>query len=227
MPDLSFRDRAETAVRRIGNSLFVSDEENKAARDALADLRVAPSAATVADQIATIDEILDAVLARESGRTQLRQEDRKNIAESLASLEDRLVGEIERRKVTQRRDLILLGCLLAVCLLGTVTAAFILVVRPVESANGAIGSGLALATGLSAGIVLSRLIQNIRESLERLDEKMVAVRFLRMALHPSWTGEVGEALMPPALVMFAQHFAPSSTPLGSEDTRAILEAFKR
>lgn len=226
MPDLGFHERAETAVRRIGQSLFASDEENKIAHDALADVRAAHDAAAVAAQLAVIDDVLDAVMARESGRTQLRREDRKSIEESLASLEERLVDEIERRKVTQRRDLVLLAVLLAVSLLGTLAAGLFLVVRPAESANGAVSGGLGLVTGLSCTIVVSRLIQNIRESLERLDEKMVAVRFLRMALHPSWTGEVGEALMPPALIMFAQHFAPSSAPLGNEDTRTILDAFR-
>lgn len=226
MSNLGFREHAETAVRRISQSLFASEEENKNALNALADIRVAHNTAAVAEQTAAIDEILDAVMARESGRTQLRREERRSIEESLASLEKRLVDEIERRKVTQRRDLVLLACLLVVCLLGTLTAGLVLVLRPAESTEGMISGGLGLAAGLSCSIIVSRLIQNIRESLERLDEKMVAVRFLRMALHPSWTGEVGEALMPPALVMFAQHFAPSSTPLGNEDTVSILEAFK-
>lgn len=131
-------------MRRISRSLFVSERENKNALDALADIKVAHSAAAVVEQIATIDEILDMVLARESGRTQLQHEDRKSIEDNLANLEERLVGEIERRKVTQRRDLVLLACLLAVCLLGTLTAGLILVIRPVESASGAASSGLGL-----------------------------------------------------------------------------------
>jgi hypothetical protein len=111
---------------------------------------------------------VSAVMISGPGRTQLQHEDRKSIEDSLANLEERLVGEIERRKVTQRRDLVLLACLLAVCLLGTLTAGLILVVRPVESASGAASSGLGLVTGLSCSIVVSRLILNIRESLERL-----------------------------------------------------------
>lgn len=93
MSNLGFREHAETAVRRISQSLFASEEENKNALNALTDIRVAHNAADVAEQTAAIDEILDAVMARESGRTQLRREERKSIEESV----DHVTGSGEAR----------------------------------------------------------------------------------------------------------------------------------
>jgi len=226
MSDLAFREHAEGSVQRIAQSLFAFDHETSAAQAALADISKAQSATAVQEQIEAIDEILSLVMSRESGRTQLKRDDRRNIEEGLASLEDRLIMEIEQRKRGQRRDLLALGGLLMFSVVAVLAGGVFLVVRPAEGPPGTVGGGLALAAGLSCCLIVSRLIQNTRESLERLDEKIVAVRFLRMALHPSWTTEVGGALMAPALVMFAQHFAPSSAPLGHEDTKAVLDAFK-
>lgn len=226
MPDFTFRERAVGAVHRIDESLFATQEERSAAHTALGEIQRSQTVDDVYEEVGEINGLLSAVMARESGRSQLASQNRKSIEESLATLEDRLIEEIKERKSSQRRDLVILISLFTACVIGTLATGIIIGVHPARSSTDTVSGSVGLAAGIVCCLISARLIQNSRESLERLDEKIVAVRFLRMALHPSWATEVGGTLIRPALIMFGQHFAPSSTPLGADDTKSFLSVFR-
>ena len=223
MNAFEFKERAEDIAQRIDASLFATSEERASMRTALSVIRSAEAHDSAQEEMSSLESTLQAVASRESGRSQVAAQDRRHIEQSLAFLEDRLVGEIKERKESQRRDLFVLLSILSICILGSLFSGMFLAIRGVNSADGATGAALGLSTGIGCSIVVARLMQNSREALERLDEKIVAVRFLRMALHPSWTTELGGRLIEPALLMFAQHFAPTSATLGVEDTGQLLE----
>ncbi|MEU8006859.1 hypothetical protein AB0B66_37350 [Catellatospora sp. NPDC049111] len=212
---------------RIDESLFASESERIQARQALEAVQTVPEEEAALEQAAIVDGILRDVLARESGGSVLRAEDRREIEDSLRTLEERLIEEIKARKAGQQRDVNVLLAVLVLCVVGTFSVGVLAAIRGVGSPAAAGGAGLGLASGIVCSILTARILQNCREALERMDEKIVAVRFLRMALHTSWTTDVGGRLIDPALAMFAKHFAPSSTPLGVEDTRALLDTFKQ
>ena len=218
-----FKEYAEEIAQRIDASIFATSEERALTKTTLSAIIAAGTHESAGEEVSLLESTLQAVVSRESGRSQLTSSDRQRIEQSLAFLEDRLINEIKDRKASQRRDLFLLLSLLSICVLGSLSGGIFLAIHGTTSANGTAGAALGLATGVGCSVVVARLLQNSREAMERLDEKILAVRFLRMALHPSWTTELGGRLIEPALLMFAQHFAPASATLGVEDTANLLE----
>jgi hypothetical protein len=215
--DMTDKVLAYQAVTRIESSVFATPEECAEARH-LADLLTSSDGQHRASFRAELRGLLRTVLDRESGLTVLSVEEREAINESLDDLQNRLIEEIELRKKLQRRDMIFIRLLLVLLIGLTASSALVILFQRDASTQGAVTHLTATAFLLSVSILTARLFQNSREALERLDEKVVAVRFFRMALHPHWTVETGAELMASAVGMFVHHFAPVSNTLSSEDT---------
>jgi hypothetical protein len=205
----------EDLARRIEASFFATEEEMAEAKRL---------ASRIPDPEAHRDllSLVRAVADRERGVMPLSREERQALNESLQDLETRLIEEIKERKTTQRRDTLTLFIALLCALTATGAASFIIVLNESRSVRDALARLTCLAFLLSASILTARLFQNSREALERLDEKVVAVRFLRMALHPSWTNSTSSELLNSAVSMFMRHFAPQSATLGVEDTLKLM-----
>ena len=222
--DVSLRAWAARATERIDASMLAEEAERREAAQIMEQIAGGAARPSAAELLVRLDQLVSAVEARESGLVTLTNDARQELEEGLATLENRLVGEINQRKHAQRRDLVAFLVLLFLAAAATLGAGAYMLLNPVQRSAQVLGQSLALVAALGTTLIVARLFQNSREALERLDEKVVAVRFLRMALHPSWSGEVGGRLMAPALAMFAQHFAPTSSTLGVEDTTAVLGA---
>jgi HPt (histidine-containing phosphotransfer) domain-containing protein len=217
------RGQINGAVSRIESSIFATPEECEEARRLGEGLKSAAGVASV-ELRSELRRLLKTVLDRESGQTTLTPEEREAISESLDDLQNRLIEEIKARKVSQRRDMTLILLLLIVLVGLTSAAALLLLFSKGISTQDAVAKLTATAFLLSVSILAARLFQNSREALERLDEKIVAVRFLRMSLHPHWTIETSAELMASAVGMFVHHFAPTSTTLSAEDTSRLFPA---
>ncbi|MFD3406250.1 hypothetical protein ACFWUU_36530 [Kribbella sp. NPDC058693] len=200
----------------VASSIFASDDEQETAQRLLAVVEAGASdAPTALDELKLLAQDVE---SRQHGFRGDWSENRQQLDESISQLEERLVREIKDRKEQQARDAQrLLAAVICSGLATMAAAAYILVFAADSDAYFAAAAVLVLASTLSLCLIFARLFQNTREALERLDEKIVAVRFLRMALHPNWTGSESDRLLGPAVAMFAQHFAPTSQTLGTED----------
>jgi hypothetical protein len=221
-----YKDRARHSVARIRNSIFSTLTEQANAAEAATAVENSLTLDQAQMHLDQIEEIFRSVTTREAGTAGLSSEHRREVEQSLDLLESRLADEIRERKVGHRHDLRLLLTLLAVCIFSITGSGTFLLVHGVKSAENNVAAGTVFAAIIGCTIVIARIIQNSREAAERLDEKLVAVRFLRMALHPSWASEMGIQLIAPAVAMFIQHFAPTSATLGADDTAAIIEGLK-
>jgi hypothetical protein len=216
---------AREAAARIGLSLAATDEEREQVDLLVGKIVASRDAHSLSELNSELRNIVDGVLAREAGRPLLSPAERQEIDENLSDLEDKLVKEILVRKDAQKRYISSFLILFFGCTLLILAVSSYVIFRGVTGAVQLTGCIAGFVAILSATIVVARLFQNSREALERLDEKIVAVRFLRMALHPTWAGETGGRLILPALSMFAQHFAPRSATLDATDTSALLQPF--
>ena len=223
--DVNVRARATRVAQRVDSSLLATDRERNEALSLANQIHESTSRLQALELVVQLEDLARQVMSRESGQVALSDGDREELQEGLAVLEGRLVDEISARKRAQRFDVLFFLALLCMLIVATAAGAGYLLLSGPEDTRRLCGQALALAVGVSAVLIVARLFQNAREALERLDEKVVAVRFLRMALHPSWTSELGGRLIAPALAMFAQHFAPTSATLGVDDTRPLLDPF--
>jgi hypothetical protein len=224
--DIDFKERAYLAAKRAKSSVLVSLEEQRSLDAAVDAVRAADTIEDASGHLEEIQRVFDQVRSRESGRSQAEGMQRQSAEESLAFLEDRLVREIRERKAGQRSHLVILFGLFLFSALATIGGATYLILQSALSVEVIAGSALALSAGTGCMIITARLLQSTREALERLDEKIVAARFMRLAIHSRWQSELGGRVIDPALLMFGKHFAPTSTTLGPDDTVGIVDSLR-
>lgn len=176
-----------------------------------------------------IVQLADRIGLRESGIGHNSSQEVLRLGSTLDSLENELTSLVESRiKVQRGTQRHLRACL-------TVSAAALVAVSvgmtlALISGNGLSGRGegsaLIVFTLLVLSIVFARLYQLSSEAAERLDERLIAVRFLRLSLS-DYLATANPEIVQSALHMFVGFHGSKSPPFGPDDISAIARLLRR
>lgn len=211
-------------VQRAVSSAYATDEERRELTRWLDD---GPRGDDTAAEAATRAAVArsNEILGREVGRQDDTIHEIREFGTALVALEGDLLQGLERTSNTYLAEQTRLRRRLSVTGYGAVaTGILAAVVAIFEPTSGAVIGGLA-AIPIVLTLIFARLYQNVREAAERLDEKAVAVRFLRVALS-SYAHTASPLILDRAVAMFVAFNGSRSVPLGPDDWNGVAAALR-
>lgn len=175
---------------------------------------------TVEDHLLQIqDSLIQKEVSPEQHRNEIVQ-----YGISLANLEQEILDSIkfEQNKEHQIFNYLLVGLLVSVLFVDFVIVKLLFQDEP--GFTEVVSQAFALTAAIFLTYLIIRLVQNAREAAERMDEKAIAIKFIRYGLKAVMTNAENKTLLEAGVEMFLAHHTVSSVPISDiefKDFRSV------
>lgn len=213
-------EQIKNLIQRIKNHVFVTDEEINIVNDIdkkMVQLESLPGSIPILNSFEEILQRIDCTLIERESAPEERTKEIKIFGTGLDALEANLLLSIDKEQATQNKtsNIFLVMLLVGVGIVASILIRMVFQEDPtwVELS----GQIFALLSSIYVLSVLSRLTQSAREAAERMDEKSVAIKFIRYGLKIQMERPNESDMLKAGIGMLLSYQSNRSTPLSRED----------